>query len=78
MLHPLPDYISASLHSMFWVVIAGLFLRASPYRAGNCDRHPDFPAQFRGDCSKLVALDALAWILCKLEKPKTTSPCVLC
>lgn len=50
---------------MLWVVDAGLMNRASPFRAGNCNRDPAFPAQFHPDCTKFVGIEALAWVLCK-------------
>ena len=50
---------------MFWIVDAGLLNRASPFRAGNCHRQPSFPPQLQPDCSRFVALEAIAWVLCK-------------
>ena len=63
----------AFVFAIFWGVNAGVVNRVVPFEVWKCNRNPDvFPAAWRpwqNQCNELVALQGIAWTLCKPPFP---------
>ena len=60
----------AFVFAIFWGTSAGVVNRVVPFEVWKCNRNPDvFAPEWRpwqNQCNELVALQGIAWTLCKL------------